>query len=244
MKKFSNIVPIGFFCGVAQELERIGLRNCAYPIDWLITELEPLIDCISCNFMDFLNLKYLEKDLTEKEQKYTYVVQNTKYHIKFFHDFQKGISIEDQLQDVTEKYDRRIQRFYKNISEQPTLFIRYIKNEAEWKYIEEHYQEILNWLKSYHPNHEIIYIINDDVCVTNAALPITIFLVKKDKNDSVSRKCFLQNKRIVKYIYANVEFSLMKRLLQVVKYKKKVFSTKKTNFIDKIKKKIKKRTKK
>ena len=219
MKNYNNIVSLGFFCGIAQELERIGLRNCSYPLDWVISDFLSVLNLIENHFYDFLNIKYLKKDKSEQEQKDNYVVINTKYNIKFSHDFKKKYEIEEQLKEIKQKYKRRIDRLYTNISDRPTLFIRYIKNEEEYTYIYNHADIIISLLKSYNNKNNIIYIYNDDLLEINQSN--NFYKVKKDKNDTVNRKCFKSNKKLKKFILENVNYKKGKRFLQICKYKKK-----------------------
>lgn len=217
MKKYDDIVSLGFFCGIAQEVERIGLRNCSYPLDWVISDFQSVLELLQNNFEDFLNINYLEKDTSENEQKDTYVVINKKYNIKFFHDFKKEYSIEEQLKDVEQKYKRRINRLYKNICNYSTLFIRYIKNEEEYQLINSNFDKINSILKSFNKENDIIYVYNDDL--SDVSLPRENFYkVKKDKNDKVNRKCLKSNKKLKRYILKNVKYNKKKRTLQRYKY--------------------------
>lgn len=36
---YQNYISLGYFCGVAQDLEKLGLRNTSSPFDWCITDL-------------------------------------------------------------------------------------------------------------------------------------------------------------------------------------------------------------
>lgn len=38
MKKYENFISLGYFCSVALELQRLGLRSCSSPFDWCISE--------------------------------------------------------------------------------------------------------------------------------------------------------------------------------------------------------------
>lgn len=120
MKKYHHYISLGFFYSVALELERIGLRSTSSPFDWCISNFEGVIEAINNRFVDFFNYDYLFQS-DKEHQNYL----NTKYNIWFYHDFDKYHTLESQLQEVKQKYDRRINRFYEDISE-PTLFIRYI----------------------------------------------------------------------------------------------------------------------
>ena len=58
-----NIVSLGCFCSAAMELERIGLRNCSLPFDWVISgNLNLMLDLIENNFIGFAEKEnYLEQ---------------------------------------------------------------------------------------------------------------------------------------------------------------------------------------
>lgn len=38
MKKYESVISLGYFCSVAIELEKMGIRNFSTPFDWLITD--------------------------------------------------------------------------------------------------------------------------------------------------------------------------------------------------------------
>lgn len=186
MKQYKHFISLGYFCSVASELERIGLRSTSSPFDWCISNYEGVIDAIENHFENFLNYDYLLQSDTECGHYF-----NPKYKIWFFHDFDKYRSLEEQLPSVKDKYLRRIERFYKNI-QQPTLFVRYISDEIvneygkskELDWIEKNNHHILLLLKSFNEYNDIIYIANDGV----TSKVINIFNVQKDKNDVVARR--------------------------------------------------------
>ena len=47
---YSNFISLGYFCGVAEDLERIGLRSFSSPFDWLITDFKGVIKLIENRF--------------------------------------------------------------------------------------------------------------------------------------------------------------------------------------------------
>ena len=53
MKKYSNIISLGFFCSVATEIERIGMRSCSYPFDCVISDFKNVEDMIENHFQNF-----------------------------------------------------------------------------------------------------------------------------------------------------------------------------------------------
>lgn len=45
-KNYKNYISLGYFCEVAQDLEKLGLRNQSSPFDWCITYFPNVIDAI------------------------------------------------------------------------------------------------------------------------------------------------------------------------------------------------------
>lgn len=88
-----------------------------------------------------------------------------RYHFYFFHDFSQYKTLDKQYEMIKEKYWRRIKRFLKAI-ESPTLFVRYISTEevdefgrsVELNWIEQNYQYILDVLRRFNEQNDIIFI--------------------------------------------------------------------------------------
>lgn len=155
-QKFSNIVSLGSFCSVAMELEKKGLRGASYPFDWLISDsFECVISEIENGFGDFLNLEFLKREHRPD------VCGNTKTRMHFYHDFNVSSSIEEQIPVLQEKYSRRIQRFYSDIS-QPTLFVRYCIFPEDEQYVMQNRQKIIQILQSFNPANRILYVMSTD----------------------------------------------------------------------------------
>lgn len=187
---YKHVISLGYFCSVALELERIGLRNTAYPFDWCISDFSGVIEAIENGFSEWLDSKWLSQYKT-----YMHIFRNDKYNIEFYHDFSAYKPLEEQIISVKEKYNRRIARFYQDIKE-PTLFVRYIDEKKdnngqfkELKWIEENKDKIDEVLKSYCKYNEIIYIGNSNL----TSKVINIFPVEKDNNDNVARKPLEKN---------------------------------------------------
>ena len=66
MKKYKHFISLGYFCSVALELERIGLRNCSSPFDWCITEWKGLEKALTTRFQNFLKYENLYHDINDK----------------------------------------------------------------------------------------------------------------------------------------------------------------------------------
>lgn len=191
---YKHIISLGSFCSPALEIERLGLRDGSYPFDWVLSRsMNNIVELISNGFSDLFNVDYFYQ---WKSQYSTY--ENIKCDIVFVHDFSQWIDLNSQLQQVIDKYQRRINRFYIAIQEK-TLFVRYIETDSEYKYVEKNYDLILETLKRYNKENEILYIVNDDLCCQNNGLRNSI-TVQKDTDDSVARKFAEKNSQIAQIL--------------------------------------------
>lgn len=205
-----NIISLGFFCSIAEELERMGFRSRSSPFDWLISDFEGVLKLLDNNFEYFLEYELLYQKVDQKA-----VYKNIKYDISFYHDFNKFKPLIDQLAVVQEKYSRRIEQFYKDIK-QPTIFLRYIKDQKELDYIEENYSYISKIITKYNESNEIFFISNEELISKN----ITPFNVNTDSDDSVARKPFIQIPELVLYLEKNFDIQLRERNIRNFKNKK------------------------
>lgn len=208
MNKYTHVISLGFFCSTALELERIGLRDASSPFDWLICDLDGVIECIKNDFKDFLKYENIYQHKSIKKHYF-----DKKYKFHFYHDFSAFEDLKSQLPKVKKKYQRRIERFKLNIQE-PTLFIRYIKNQDELDFIEENYENIMSLLKSKNEKNDLVLISNDDIYSDS----IKVFKVKKDENDSVSRKFLEKNNSLNNYLSSDI-YNKEKRDVNIQTYK-------------------------
>ncbi len=193
IEEYSNYISLGYFCGVAGDLEKLGLRSTSSPFDWCEASFIKCIELIDTGFNDFMRYDHLLQSTKNRE-----IYMDEEYDFFFFHDFSKYIPLKDQYDQVKEKYDRRISRFLKNI-EKPTLFFRYICNDQldrvsverynELSWIEENQQYILDVLRKYNKKNDIVYIGDDQV----RSDKIRIYHTPIDKGDVVSRKPIIHN---------------------------------------------------
>lgn len=228
---YKHVISLGYFCSVALELERIGLRDAAYPFDWCISDFSGVIALIENEFSELFDFKWLEQYKPSMN-----IYRNSKYNIEFYHDFSAYKSLEEQLVSVKEKYRRRINRFYKDIKE-PTLFVRYIDDKKdnngefqELKWIEENKDKIGGVLKSYCKYNEIIYVGNS--CLSSEI--INIFSVEKDKNDNVARRPLEKNKEL-ELLLSTIDCTSRQKNVEIYKDKerqKKKISVKLNNKIE------------
>lgn len=187
---YKNYISLGYFCNIASDLEELGFRNTSSPFDWEISVFEGVISAIDNRFNNFMNYE----DLIQSEE-YPSHYYDPNYQIWFFHDFNKYEPLKKQYIKVRNKYNRRITRFLKNITE-PTLFFRYISNESgsldELRWIESNHSYIDNTIKKYNPNNKIIYI-GDQFTYSDI---IPIFNVNRDRDDLVSRHPIIDNREL------------------------------------------------
>lgn len=221
INKYENVISLGFFCSTALELERIGLRQKSNPFDWVLSyNINNIIELINNNFKDLFNKDYFRQ---YKENSAYYM--NDKYNIHFYHDFDKYRTLEEQLHYVEEKYKRRIERFYKDIKSK-TLFIRYIYNQKECKYIENNFEHIVSILRKYNQENDIIFIANQDV----KSNIIKIFNVEIDDGDTVARRFLEKNIELKNYLMSDI-YDIKKRKNNIKIYKKKINSYRRKNFL-------------
>lgn len=127
--KYSRVISLGANCNVALDLERIGYRVTSSPFDWVISNFDDVVNLIDNRFEDMLILGNIIQD-----KEHPNVYHDTKTGLDHYHDFKENDTIEVQFEAVKQKYSRRIERFLTNIQE-PTLFIRLIRNEEDYKWI-------------------------------------------------------------------------------------------------------------
>lgn len=120
-------ISFGNNCAVAYQMEKLGLRQIAFPFDWILTpNLEKIIQLIDNKFQDLFesleykrlsgNFPYLNEDQWIEQTSQTQRVINRKYNLTFVHDFRN----KDDFSIVLEKYQRRIYRFL-NIMSDPNV---------------------------------------------------------------------------------------------------------------------------
>lgn len=214
--RYKNIVSLGFFCGPSQELERIGLRSFSLPFDWLITEdFQVVLSLIETHFEGFLNEENLEQEIGVNP-KYYY---DTRQKIHFYHDFSASVELRNQLPMVKQKYGRRIERFYKIISE-PCLFIRYCFSKEEYCWVCEHIEQIRTSLKRYDKYNEIIFVCNQEDVNSIDKGEILAFSLPRDENDFVSRRFIKGSKALRHFIETNVYIGVCQRIENYFRYYK------------------------
>lgn len=197
---FDHIISLGWFCSPALEIRRIGLRDASYPFDWLMThDFSVIINLIK-------NKRYIKLHSDDMLQ---YESDSSKWYsreylISIFHDFDNYTKLNEQIGAVNEKYFRRMKRFYESIIE-PTLFLRYIKDEDEALYISTHEVEIKNVIQEDNEENEIIYIANIELKDALQLSKSKIYFVTPDSQDYVARSFLRQLPDLYEYLQNNVK---------------------------------------
>lgn len=132
-EKYDFIVSIGEACICSESLRKSLMQIKSYPFDWLLShDIFTNLDVVLNDFQDFLNKDYLIKTIENKpnddnKKNWSYVYKNTKYQLDFIHDFKYGVDFEENYKNVLNKYQRRINRFYKSIEDAKSVLFVYIE---------------------------------------------------------------------------------------------------------------------
>lgn len=213
--EYKHIISLGYFCSTALEIERFGYRDGSYPFDWVLShDFTKVLELIKTGFADLFDTAFF---CQRKAMPSAY--ENVKYDIVFIHDFLAHKSFDGQIPHVKEKYQRRIERFYKSISE-PTIFIRYIRSAEEYSFIWDNYDMILSLLKQFNSSNDILYIANESIRNTRKGEIPQVFFVAEDEHDSVARKFADKIPDLIRVIDKNF-YSAEKREQNLSFYRKK-----------------------
>lgn len=214
---FENYVSLGYFCSIAEDLGKLGLRRFSQPFDWNITSLRKNIQLLSDEFKGFMQFENLSQNIQNRS-----IYKDRHYDFYFYHDFSKYKPLSEQYDRVKDKYDRRISRLLESI-QKPTLFIRYISDKdkngisKELKWIEQNFEYINEVLKKFNSKNEIIYISNSGLF----SEVVKIYQVEPDKKDSVARSPLFKSKELLNlFNNFNIE-NQTENLLQDKKRRKK-----------------------
>lgn len=122
---FKHFISLGYFCSVAKELERIGLRNESGPFDWQSNvNFEERVKLIDCGFDKFISGLNEDNLVQEVRSPQIYVHQSVGTHL--VHDFSRYIPLAEQLPSVISKYKRRERYFFCEYKRAYIVFALYL----------------------------------------------------------------------------------------------------------------------
>ena len=182
------MISLGHFCSTALELQRYGLRDGSYPLDWNISPIEPTMALVESGFQGFLQLELLERDPERSD-----VVNDKGSGIAVYNSFSGELPIAAQYETVRARYARRIKRYRRAVA-QPTLFVRYMVDGEEFSYLDEHMPAVLAALRKTNPGNDLLLIGNADLPATCGGLPL--YTVEVDDGDVVARRFAGKNREL------------------------------------------------
>lgn len=147
---YSNCISLGWFCGTASSLSKLGLRSNSSPFDWYFSHYWAVLKQIENDFSDFMKRENLE---TEKDNKK--VFKDTKYGFYCNHDVKEDFGAE--YGDIYQKYCRRVDTFRQSIV-RPTVFFRCIRDQEEVDYINSKWDYAEKVLKTFNRENRVIYL--------------------------------------------------------------------------------------
>lgn len=193
------------------ELEKMGLRTASYPFDWVVSDrIEIILALISNGFQKWLDIETLYQENLPSH----YYCPNTGVH--FFHDFSAYKPLASQIESVRTKYDRRINRFYRDIVT-PTLFIRYCQTEEEVYYVLKNCNEIKLLLKSFNCDNDILFVVPNAGGGQNFFDKDNLFAyVRRMKNGKVERHWINEIPGLRSFLYNSISlkwYQILKNLM-------------------------------
>lgn len=153
--KYEYCISLGWFCGTASAMSRLGLRSCSGPFDWYFSDFWAVVEQIETDFENFMCKDYLE--IVDGNTK---IFRDVKYGFYCNHDVK--IDFEKEYAVIYERYMRRVKKFREMIL-QPTLFFRCVKDKEEVAYINQNWEKIDCVLRSFNGNNQIIYIGSEEI---------------------------------------------------------------------------------
>ena len=125
--KYDIIYSLGAGCGCTMLMDYEGLRTFAGPFDWVRTDkrgLDQAFALMMNDFADFFNYEDFKVRTDPKPvDPLCHAYENIKTSYIFFHDFPKEKPMEESFAAVKKKYERRIERFYRLISERKRVLL-------------------------------------------------------------------------------------------------------------------------
>jgi len=166
--RFDEIISLGCNCELTWNIRNYFGIERAYPLDWWITPFQSLQKLLENRFHDLFNINNLEvsHDLLTVRDKY--------YNLLYHHDFKKteddkiiDDNIELQIPLLKQKYDRLIERFFKDPENKRVLFIR--NRDGNIPHLdrdttpmdENTFEQLYNLLEELFPNSEISLLVTN-----------------------------------------------------------------------------------
>ena len=155
LKHYENCISLGWFCGTASAMSRLGLRSYSGPFDWYFSDYSGVLAQIENDFNDFMN----KKNITiSKDNSKTF--EDIKYNFTYIHDVKQNF--DDEYEMIKSKYAKRI-KIFKDMSSLPTVFLRTVRNNEEIHFINKHWEYAEKLIKKYNSTNIIIYVLTSEL---------------------------------------------------------------------------------
>lgn len=152
-EEFTNSISLGWFCGTASSLAKLGLRSHSGPFDWYFSDFWAVLNQIESGFSDFM-----QRDNLCIADEHGKVFRDTKYGFYCNHDIKENLDAE--YEQIYARYMRRAERFKKDITS-PTVLFRTIRDQNEINYINENWRYAENLLRKFNNKNRLIYVKRD-----------------------------------------------------------------------------------
>lgn len=100
------IIPIGRYCGIVNQLNRLKIRQEAYPFDWMTSNLYLISDCISNNFAPYFDVRPVIINTTAQFPTFVF---NKYGEDGFPHHNLDNPTIKDQLMRRIDRWNKTLQ---------------------------------------------------------------------------------------------------------------------------------------
>ena len=117
MKTYDFIFSLGASCAVSQSLRDAGLQFASFPFDWIASPgLMAEVEMVESGFANWFEREDLKLwDVRHEEGAVQRVYKNMRTGFGFPHEFTNAFGLDDGYEKTREKYDRRIERFFKTL---------------------------------------------------------------------------------------------------------------------------------
>lgn len=196
---YNYFVSLGWYCGVAASMEKLGLRSQSGPFDWYFSDYEGVLKCVENEFVDILDYNNLQ---TIKDKPLEFI--DIKYNFHFNHELNKFETLNEMYTKILMKYKNRANRFLEMIKK-PTCFIRAIRNEKEIQFILNNSEYISKIIKRSNVKNNVIYIVTEEL--KEKASFLNPFIIKRyDGNTKETlMDTFDQCNELVNYCLSNID---------------------------------------
>ncbi len=134
-KKYDIVYSLGTDCACSMYMLRHHLRSKSGPFDWLThASFKTRMELILNEFQDFINLedlRFLPKDEKMFNDEKCDYYENTRNSFYYYHDFPKDIPLSSSYTEVRAKYDRRIERFLNDITENDNVLLLWLAHNQK-----------------------------------------------------------------------------------------------------------------